>query len=208
MESPPCLERGYVTFGSFNYLAKLTPEVIKIWAEILRRQPHSRILLKSKLLADAGNIKSYLRLFAESGIAEDRIEMHGWLPSQADHLELYHRIDIALDSFPYNGTTTTCEALWMGVPVVTWHGDRHAARVGASIMHWIGMEELVAPSPEEYVRLAVTLANDSERLAVYRNSLRDRMRKSKLMDRELFVTSLENGYRHIWTQWCRDQSLG
>jgi predicted O-linked N-acetylglucosamine transferase (SPINDLY family) len=204
-DSPPCLERGHVTFGSFNNLAKLNPEVIKVWAEILRGQPRSRLMLKAQALTDEGNRKRFLRMFAEHGIAADRLDLHGWMPVQKDHLELYREIDIGLDPFPYNGTTTTCEALWMGVPVVAILGDRHAARVGASIMHQVGIEELVAKSTEEYVGLAVGLANDLDRLTVYRNSLRERMRQSKLMDQKLFTTVLEKAYKQIWSQWCQEQ---
>jgi predicted O-linked N-acetylglucosamine transferase (SPINDLY family) len=193
-----------VTFGSFNNTAKVTPEVIKIWAEILRNQPRSRLLLKSRPLTDADTRKRYLQLFAEHGITADRLEIHGWLPVQSDHLKLYHSIDIGLDPFPYNGTTTTCEALWMGVPVVTLCGNRHAARVGASIMHQMGLPELVAHSTEEYIALAVSLANDQNRLQIFRNGLRQKMHKSSLLDKELFAETVENAYRQIWLKWCEN----
>ncbi len=200
--SPPCLEQDYVMFGSFNNLPKVTPEVVEVWAEILRRQPGSRLLLKSKPLADPECRERYLRLFAEQGIPAERLELHGWLPAKTNHLELYHRVDIALDTFPYNGTTTTCEALWMGVPVVTLRGDRHAARVGASIMHRVGLENLVAHSEEEYINLATALARDRQRLLTFRNSQRRKMRESQLMDSELFTSTLENAYRRMWQKWC------
>ncbi len=200
--APPCLERDNVMFGSFNNLAKVTPEVIKVWAEILHKQPRSRLLLKSKGLADSEGRERYLLLFAEEGISAERLELHGWLPDPKNHLELYNRVDIGLDSFPYNGTTTTCEALWMGVPVVTLSGDRHAARVGASILHRVGLGESVAHSKEEYIALAVALAQDRQRLLTLRSSLRQKMRESQLLDKKLFTASLERVYRRMWKEWC------
>jgi predicted O-linked N-acetylglucosamine transferase (SPINDLY family) len=205
---PPCLELGEVTFGSFNNLPKVTPEVVKVWAEILRQRPRSRLLLKSKILADLGVKGKYLRLFADQGIPADRLELLGWVPDKTNHLELYHRIDIGLDPFPYNGTTTTCEALWMGVPVVTLCGDRHAARVGASLMHHAGLEELVAPSEDEYITLAVTLAQDRQRLITLRGSQRRKMQESQLMDKKLFTATLEKAYRRMWRSWCTEDYHG
>jgi predicted O-linked N-acetylglucosamine transferase (SPINDLY family) len=201
---PPCLESGQLTFGSFNNLAKVTSEVVRVWAEILHRQPLSRLVLKSKPLADQACRERYLGLFAEQGIPADRLELLGWLPAPQNHLELYHRIDIGLDSFPYNGTTTTCEALWMGVPVVTLCGDRHAARVGASIMRQVGLEELVAHSEDEYIALAVALAQDRQRLLALRGSQRRKMRESRLLDKKLFAETLEDAYRRMWEEWCAE----
>jgi protein O-GlcNAc transferase len=198
----PCLERGYVTFGSFNNLAKLNHEVVKAWAEILHRQPRSRLLLKSNHLEDPDTSNRFLGLFAENGIAAERLELHGWLPGKRNHLELYRSVDIGLDPFPYNGTTTTCEALWMGVPVVTMSGDRHAARVGASIMHHVGLEELVASELNEYIAMAVSLAEDRQRLRALRENLRQKMLESQLMNRDLFTATLEEAYRSMWRKWC------
>ena len=198
----PCRELGYITFGSFNKLAKITPEVIRSWAGILRAVPGSRLLLKAGSLTDPYTRQRYMELFAEEGIAADRLELHGWLPGKRDHLEFYHRVDIGLDPFPYNGTTTTCEALWMGVPVITFCGNRHAGRVGASIMHQAGLRELVADSPAAYSGLAVSLAQDRSRLSALRNSLRLKMRKSPLVDKALFTETLEKAYREMWRKWC------
>ncbi|NTV14203.1 MAG: tetratricopeptide repeat protein [Desulfobulbaceae bacterium] len=199
---PPHRESGYITFGSFNNLAKITPEVIQLWAGILAALPGARLLLKSKGLANPETAQRYLGLFEAAGVAADRLELLGMLADKKDHLELYGKIDLALDPFPYNGTTTTCEALWMGVPVVTLQGPRHSGRVGASIMHQIGLEELVAESPEQYRQLALTLAKDSDRLVGLRGGLRQRLSQSPLLDRERFATSLESSYRHIWRRWC------
>ena len=198
----PSLQQGHITFGSFNNLTKVNSVVIKVWAEIMHRIPGSRLILKDKTLADMDTQKRYLYLFASEGIADDRIEFHGMLPRKVEHLALYGKLDIGLDPFPYNGTTTTCEALWMGVPVVTLLGDRHAGRVGASIMHHAGLEELVAYSREEYKTLAVALAHDHHRLLEHRNNLRRKLQDSPLMDNKLFKETIEKAYQQMWIKWC------
>ncbi len=205
---PPCLEHDYVMFGSFNNLPKINPEVVRVWAEILRRQPGSRLLLKSKILGDLRVREKYLSMFAEQGIPAERLELYDWLPDSNNHLELYHRMDIGLDPFPYNGTTTTCEALWMGVPVITLCGNRHAARVGASIMHHAGLEDLIAHSEEEYIAMASALAQDRQRLIALRGGQRRKMRESQLMDKELFTSTLEKAYRRMWGEWCAEDCHG
>ena len=144
-------------------------------------------------------------MFADEGIAAERLEFYGMLPKKEDHLGLYSKIDIGLDPFPYNGTTTTCEALWMGVPVVTMLGDRHSGRVGASIMHNVGLTEFVADSVEQYIQLAQSMAADRQRLAELRAGLRQQMQDSELMDRELFTQTLEDAYRQIWVKWCEQR---
>jgi predicted O-linked N-acetylglucosamine transferase (SPINDLY family) len=202
----PCRERGYVTFGSFNNMVKTNPEVVKIWAAILQAVPGSRLVLKSsQRITDQPTQDRFLDLFNQQGISQDRIIMHGWMPDLDSHLSLYHEIDIGLDTFPYNGTTTTCEALWKGVPVVTLMGGRHAGRVGASLLHQVGLDELVANSTEEYVRLAKTLANDKVKLAELRKGLRQQMQDSPLMDKESFTKELETAYRNMWIHWCEQQ---
>jgi len=198
----PCLEQGYITFGSFNNLTKVTHEVIKVWAAILRAVPDSRLLLKAKQLSDDQTMLRFLEMFAKEGIAEDRLEMHSRMSRQEDHLRLYNRVDIGLDPFPYNGTTTTCEALWMGVPVVTLLGQRHAGRVGASIMHQVELEDLVAHSMEKYIELARLFARDKDRLENMRAGLRDRMQESPLMTPVLFTSHLEDAYYQMWREYC------
>ncbi len=193
----PSLTQGHITFGSFNNLAKVRPEVIKAWAAILHAVPGSHLLLKAKQLRDNEIRDRYLNMFTAEGIAADRIELLGMLPRKEDHLNLYNRIDIGLDPFPYNGTTTTCEALWMGVPVVTIQGDRHGGRVGASVLHRVGLEELVAVSAEEYIRIACTLAADRQQLQALRVGLRQQLQESELMDSESFTRHLEDIYRQV-----------
>jgi FkbM family methyltransferase len=143
-----------------------------------------------------------LARLARRGVAAERIELAAWVPSSAAHLSLYDRVDIALDPFPYNGTTTTCEALWMGVPVVTLQGDRHAGRVGASLLTRVGLTDCIADSCEHYVEIACALADDPDRLADLRRDLRPRMASSPLCDGRAFARQMEGAFRRIWRQWC------
>jgi predicted O-linked N-acetylglucosamine transferase (SPINDLY family) len=202
VSEPPCLAKEHVTFGSFNNLPKINHAVVKSWSKILGAVPGSRLLLKSKPLSDEATRTRYIAMFADEGIAAERLEFYGMLPKKKDHLGLYSKVDIGLDPFPYNGTTTTCEALWMGVPVVTMPGDRHSGRVGASIMHHVGLTEFVADSVEQYIQLAQALAANRQRLAELRAGLRQQMQDSELMDRKLFTRTLEDTYRQIWVKWC------
>jgi predicted O-linked N-acetylglucosamine transferase (SPINDLY family) len=198
---PPVLANGFVTFGSCNNLAKIGPAAIAAWAAILKRVPEARLFLKSKPLADDGTRRRLAQRFAEHGIADERLVMTGWIVD-GNHLAVYNRIDVGLDTFPYNGTTTTCEALWMGVPVVTLAGDRHAARVGASLLTRVGLDELIADDPGTYVERAVALADDRARLGVLRAGLRDTVARSALCDAPGFTRALEAAYREMWRAWC------
>ena len=128
--------------------------------------------------------------------------MHSVVPSSGLHLDLYNRVDIGLDTFPYNGTTTTCEALWMGVPVITLAGQTHAARVGASLLTNVGLSELIATTHEGYTEIAITLSNNIEKLAYLRKTLRNTMAGSVLTNKERFTENLETLLRDIWRTWC------
>jgi protein O-GlcNAc transferase len=198
---PACLTTGVFTFGSFNNPAKLSGATLDVWARLLARLPTARLLLKGKPFAEAATRAIYLERLAERGVAADRIELVGWLPER-EHLALYDRVDVALDPFPYNGTTTTCEALWMGVPVVTLRGDRHAARVGASLLTQVGLSDLIADSMEAYTEIAVASAGDVARLVDLRQSLRPRMAASPLCDAPAFARRVEAAYRAMWQRWC------
>lgn len=200
---PPGTVNGHITFGSFNNLSKMNSAVIAAWAEILTRLPGSRLILKNRSLRDEPTCVRYIEFFTERGVAPDRVDLVGWLPASTDHLALYSQIDIALDTFPYNGTTTTCEALWMGVPVIALAGNRHAGLVGASLLTQIGLSDLLAQAPDDYVNLAVQLAGNPDKLAVLRASLRERMTDSPLCDARAFVRHLEEAYREMWRRWCR-----
>lgn len=196
----PALSKGYITFGSFNNFAKITPEVLALWAKILRQVPDARLILKASSFADRETCRYVRAVFSEEGIAGSRIEL---LPSERSlkkHLESYGRLDIALDTFPYNGATTTCEALWMGVPVVTLEGSTHVSRVGKSIIANAGLEGLVSATPEGYVKIAVGLAQDIPVLADLRQEIRTLMRTSTLTDARRFTMNLESCYQRIWNE--------
>jgi protein O-GlcNAc transferase len=198
---PPCLASGRVTFGSFNNLAKVTPELISLWARVLSAVPGSRLLMKCSPLADAEVCERIRQAFEACGVAADRIELSGGEAQPADHLARYAELDIALDSFPYNGTTTTCEALWMGVPVVTLAGTRHASRTGLALLTNCGLGELVTQSPEEYLELAVRLAQDFGRLAVLRAGMRQRMARGPLLDAARVTLELERAFEGMLEQY-------
>ena len=193
----PALAKGYITFGSFNNLAKITPDVVSLWAEILLALPASRLLVKNKPFTDAGIRERYYRLFAERGIGRERLDFRGYLTLR-EHLALYGEVDIALDTFPYNGTTTTCEALWMGVPVIALAGQVHAGRVSASLLTHTGLEDWVAPTRAGYLELACRRATDLNGLAQLRAGLRERMRRSSLCDVDSFSTALAQLFTDLW----------
>jgi predicted O-linked N-acetylglucosamine transferase (SPINDLY family) len=191
-----------VCFGSFNNFAKVTPKVIEMWAAILRAVPNSRMLIKAKALS-AGSVRQRVaKRFAELGVAEDRLDLRGRQLNPADHLATYNQVDIALDTFPYHGTTTTCEALWMGVPVVTLAGEAHLSRVGLSLLTNAGLQRLVAQSPEQYAQIAASLAKDLPALADLRAGLRQQMLESPLADGKAFARDVEGLYRQVWRNWC------
>lgn len=202
-DAPPVVARpsataGPITFGSFNTLPKINAGTVAAWAAILNRVPGSRMLIKAPSLADAGTRANLETMFARHGVAASRLELLGALKERGDHLGLYNRIDLGLDCFPYNGTTTTCEALWMGVPVVTFSGDRHAGRVGASLLHAVGLDELVAPSLDGFIDRACALAGEPARLGTLHRTLRGRMQASPLCDGPDLARAIETAYREMW----------
>jgi protein O-GlcNAc transferase len=201
VQAAPVTRTGRVTFGSVNQLHKMTPEVIELWARVLRSEPGSRLFLVASALANPSVRERVTACFADAGIGRDRLALTPTVPTP-DHLALYHQVDIALDPFPFNGHTTSCEALWMGVPVITLLGDRRAARTGASILTIIGLPELVAETAEAYVAIAVSLAHDPDRLAALRAGMRERLRTSPLGDVEAMTRAVETAYRGAWRRWC------
>ncbi len=200
----PAGRKGHVSFGSFNNLAKINEGVIALWAEVVLAVPGARLLVKNPSLDDPATRDRYARLFQEHGLSARQVELRGRLDRVADHLALYGEVDIALDTFPYNGTTTTCEALWQGVPVVTLAGTPHMARVGASLLQEAGLEEWVAERPQDYVATAVRWAADLDRLAHLRATLRERLRNFPLLDGDDFTRRLEATYRDLWRRWCTE----
>jgi predicted O-linked N-acetylglucosamine transferase (SPINDLY family)/predicted SAM-dependent methyltransferase len=198
----PCIAGGHVSFGSFNNHAKLSDECLALWSEVLRANPDSRLVIKS-IFGEGSEVRDVLLArLGQSGADLARIEIQPPHSSTGEHLAAYHDIDIALDPFPYNGTTTTCEALWMGVPVISLVGDRHAARVGASLLRAAGLDELLADSPESYIRIATELARNTERLATLRASMRERMAGSALMDRRAMGRELGAAFHEMWQRHC------
>ena len=194
-------DSSQIIFGSFNNRAKITPEVVRAWAKILTQISDARIVLKSGAFADPETRKILIDLFIENGVEHGRIELVSHIPSMFDHLQLYNRIDIGLDTFPYNGTTTTCEALWMGVPVITLAGKTHRSRVGTSLLSNVGLEDLIAETVEEYVEKGVSLANNVKKRKSIHRDLRSRMARSFLMDSARFTRSLERTYRWMFNEW-------
>ncbi len=196
----PFEQNGYVTFGSFNNLAKMHAGVIELWAAILRYVPNSNLILKSIFMDDSKTADKILKQFAKHGVASRRIDILSRYPSKFEHFNAYNRIDIGLDPFPYNGTTTTFEALWMGVPVISLKGDRHAGRVGASILQHLGLDQLVADSEDNYLKLARKLAGSPRVMAQFRAGMRDSLASSSLMNGKEFAQKMEEFYYWAYTR--------
>jgi predicted O-linked N-acetylglucosamine transferase (SPINDLY family) len=202
VEPQPATRQGHLTFGSFNNLAKVTGAMLQVWASILRQVSGSRLLLKAAAFGSAGAQERVRQSFAAQGIDVSRLSLYGPQPDHSAHLALYGQMDIALDTFPYHGTTTTCDALWMGVPVITLAGQTHVSRVGLSLLSNIGLPELVAFTPDQYVQIAVELAKDPNRMDALRRGMRARMLASPLMDAAAFARDMEAAYRQMWRNWC------
>lgn len=198
----PALTNGYVTFGSFNALAKITPEVMQMWGRILQAVPHSRLLLKNKPFACEAARQHYMNALREQGIDGRSVDLLPLQSETAEHLSTYAGMDISLDPWPYAGTTTTCESLFMGVPCITLRGGCHAHNVGVSLLTEVGMfEGWVACDLDAYVDCAVHAASDLQALAGIRAGLRQRMLSSRLCDAPEFVAGLEEVYRSLWHTW-------
>jgi predicted O-linked N-acetylglucosamine transferase (SPINDLY family) len=191
---------GRVTFASFNNLSKLTPRVIEVWSQVLKAVPDARLLIKAAGVEGSPR-ERLIGEFARHGIAADRLELVGRIADLAQHFGKYNDVDIALDTFPYCGTTTTCEAMWMGVPVVTLVGRTHMSRVGLSLLTQVGLTDLSAETVEQYVATATALANDLPRLRELRAGMRERMLSSPLLDGVGVTRELEMAFRQIWAKW-------
>ncbi len=200
--SPPAARKGYITFGSFNNSCKINPLIIALWAQILNAQPGSRLLLKFRAGDDQQVRERYFRRFERLGIPRDRVHIYGFKPA-VEHLQLYGEVDIALDTYPYNGTTTTCDALWMGVPVISLVGECHVSRVGLSILTRVGLEFFAASTHQDYIDRAAALAAKPHALVKMRASMRQRMLAGRLCDANGFARSVETAYRKMWQRWCQ-----
>jgi protein O-GlcNAc transferase len=198
----PALESRHVTFGCLNNFCKVNDNLLALWAKVLRQVEHSRLLL----LAPLGDCRLRTQQrFEKDGVDPQRIE---FIPFQTrdKYLETYHRIDLGLDTFPYNGHTTSLDSFWMGVPVVTLVGSTAVSRAGWCQLSNLGLAELAAQTPEEFVRIAVDLAKDLPRLEQLRSTLRPRMEQSPLMDAPTFARNIEAAYRRMWQTWCESGS--
>lgn len=198
----PAMTRGAVTFGSFNNLSKLNDAVLELWAAVLNSVPGSRLLLKCRGLGDEGPQRRVRERLAAAGLDANRITVAPYTRTRLEHLAIYNEVDIGLDCFPYNGTTTTCEAMWMGVPVVTLRGDGHPGRVGASLLTRMGLTDLIAQTPSAYVATCARLAADLPRLAGLRAGLRERFVGSPLGSPDILARDIEAAYRGMWAAWC------
>jgi len=201
----PYERNGFITFGTFNNLAKITTNVYQLWADILTALPTSRFVIKAKPFATESVRQEIWKIFQELGIDPKRVDLIPLIPLNRDHLLSYQLMDIGLDTHPYNGTTTTCEALWMGVPIITLSGDCHAHNVGASLLSQIGHPEWIAKTKEEYKEIAVSLAKDIDRLRNIRKDLKEQMRTSYLCNGPLFTENLEIVYRSLWHHYLDKQ---
>jgi len=195
---PPATAAGYLTFGCLNNFAKVSPPALDLWAEILRSLPNSRLIVHSHPGAHLDAVRAR---FAGKGISPNRLEFPTWRP-WPDYVRMHGRIDIALDPFPWCGGITTCDALWMGVPAVSLVGPTAVGRGGASILANVGLPELIAQTPQQYVQIATDLAKDLPRLAELRRTLRVRMQASPLMDAPRFARNIAASYRQMWRTWC------
>ena len=199
----PAEAAGRVTFGSFNNSCKITPQVVAVWADILRQVPDALLVLKCSWYDNTEVRQRLIDLFAAAGVSAERVELQG-STSHLEQLAQYQRIDLALDSFPYSGGVTTCEACWMGVPVVTCPGETFASRHSLSHLSNIDLTETITRDLTEYADRAVSLARDWPRLAALRSDLRQRMARSPLCDLDRFTVQITAALRRIWRDWCRN----
>ncbi|MBQ4404165.1 MAG: hypothetical protein II857_07105, partial [Selenomonadaceae bacterium] len=196
----PVLKNGFITFGNFNNFAKVSEDVLYMWRAILDGVPNSQLILKGKIFSLDDGRQLVRERLKKLSFPIDRVEFRPYSP---DYLEQYNDIDIALDTFPYTGGTTTCEALYMGVPVVTFRGKTHGARLSASILNSADVKELIANSPMDYVKKAIQLSRRKELIAAYHVGLREHVKISALMDRQKYIRELEKIYRAVWKDFCR-----
>jgi predicted O-linked N-acetylglucosamine transferase (SPINDLY family) len=197
----PAIERGHVTFASFNNPAKVSPRVIEVWARILRRLPAARLVLQYRGMNERPVAGRLAEMLAAEGVDRSRVDFRGWSP-RAESLAQYQAVDLALDPFPFSGSATTCDALWMGVPVVTCPGETFASRHSLSHLSNVGLRETIAGDLDAYVEIAVALAGDLPRLAALRAGLRAQMADAPLCDGRRFAGNL---MRLLHSDWAENQ---
>ncbi len=203
VDALPADQAEFVTFGSFNNPAKINKKVIGLWAKVLKSVPGSRLLLKFKNLYGQASLQGRMsKSFAAHGIAPERVKFEASLDTAMEHLGRYGEVDIALDTFPFNGATTTFQAMWMGVPVVSLAGETFISRAAGSMLHQVGLGDLAVATPEAYVASARDLAGDLARLRSLREDLRERLEASSLCNAPAYARSIETAYRDMWRKWC------
>ena len=200
----PALANDYVTFGCFNNLTKMNDQVVALWARILTATKNSRLYLKTRPLGEASVQQSVRKRFADHGIDPNRLILEKYVP-RANYLAAYNQIDITLDPFPFPGGTTTVEALWMGVPVLTLAGKHFLARQGVGLLMNAGLPEWIAADQDDYVTRAVSHARNLELLVSLRAGLRQQVLASPIFDAPRFAGHFETALRGMWENWCRDQ---
>ena len=201
----PALENGYITFGSFNNLNKINERVVACWAGVLHKVPQSKLYLKTKSFGGPDMRAKITASFAQHDITEDRLVLEGAISSHEEHFRAYQKVDIALDPYPYTGITTSVEALWMGVPVLTLAGDRFISHQGEAINQHIGLAEWIAADERDYIAKAAGFAGDLESLAALRAGLRERLLVSPLCDAPRFARDFEAALQSMWRIWCEQQ---
>ena len=195
----PAIHRGHATFGSLNSFTKLNPGVIQVWTQLMRNLPTSKMLLV--VPGGPARQQEVAKIFADQGVTPDRLMMVGILPF-AHYFQLFHQVDVALDPFPYNGGTTTMDALYMGVPLVTLAGGWATARAGVTLLKTVGKPEWIAETTEQYIQIVTDLVSDLPKLAQTRQNLRNQMATSPLMDGKHFAADLEATFQRAWQRWC------
>ena len=205
VQAPPCLQNPWITFGSFNQSRKITPRTASNWMAVLNAVPNSKLLLKSKNLGEEVERRRVSTLFQELGLTTERLELRGHSPSLEEHLTAYNDVDIALDTFPYTGCTTTADALWMGVPVLTIAGKSMVSRQAAAVLRGVGCEQWICRDQNEMVEQALTLIKDYNFLSRQRMQQRQQVFQSELLDHAGLANSLELAFRQWWMRWLQQQ---
>jgi len=201
----PLIKNGYITFGSFNNISKISDTTLELWSSVLNALPESKLIIKAQHVNDKGVYFRLIDAFKKYGVNPFRIEFVNPVAGIYNHLDYYNNIDIVLDTFPHNGVTTTAEALIMGVPVITLKGNRTATRYSFSFLSTIKLSALATSDKKEFVKIALKLAQKPKYLQKLRNELRERMYKSKLFNSEDFAYNMERAYKKMWKQLCREK---
>jgi predicted O-linked N-acetylglucosamine transferase (SPINDLY family) len=203
----PILTTGHITFGCFNNLAKMGDDVLALWSRMLHAISGSKLFLRNRHLSDSAVLENTVKRFATHGIASNRLILEGTYSTRTELFEAYNLVDIALDPFPYAGTTTSVEGLWMGVPVITKRGDRFLSHVGESIVSNAGLVDWIAEDDDDYVAKAIMHTTDLKRLSTLRATLRQRVLASPLFDAPRFARHFETALWGMWERWQESQGI-